>query len=220
MQVTASTTAETISRAPTAASTGDGAASIDFQNFLQLLTAQLRYQDPTAPLDATQFVSQLASFSSVEQLVSVNKRLDDLVASLRGGELERYSGWIGLNAQVDDGIVEYSGAPTSLFIEREAAATSGQLVIKDALGREVDRRTIAAFGAAFDWDGRIDGSPASPGRYGFHVDYYDAGGALLDSRPVIVSEAISDVRLTADGAEIGLASGRRIPIDDIVGVGR
>ena len=59
-----------------------GAPAVDFQSFLQLLTAQLRYQDPLAPLDSTQFVAQLAGFSTVEQLVNANRRLDEIAARL------------------------------------------------------------------------------------------------------------------------------------------
>ena len=47
----------------------------DFETFLKLLTAQLRNQDPLQPMDSTEFVAQLASFSAVEQQVRANDRL-------------------------------------------------------------------------------------------------------------------------------------------------
>ena len=46
--------------------TAESKATVDYSSFLTLLTAQLKFQDPLAPLDATQFVSQLSQFSSVE----------------------------------------------------------------------------------------------------------------------------------------------------------
>ena len=55
-------------------------AAADFDSFLNLLTAQLRNQDPLQPIDSTQFVAQLASFSTVEQLIGTNERLDALAA--------------------------------------------------------------------------------------------------------------------------------------------
>ena len=206
---------ETATNTASAAST----ATADFQNFLQLLTTQLRYQDPTAPLDATQFVSQLASFSTVEQLVSANERLDGLTAALAGGDLEKYSSWIGLNAQIADGIVDYAGSPVPVFTQAEPAAASAELVIADATGAEIDRRSIPNVDASAAWDGIVAGSPASPGNYVLSVDYFDANGTLVDTKPVIVASKIADVRLTADGAEIGLVDGRRKPIADIVGIG-
>jgi flagellar basal-body rod modification protein FlgD len=51
----------------------------DFQTFLTLLTTQLKNQNPLEPLDSTQFVAQLASFSSVEQQVKTNDRLADIL---------------------------------------------------------------------------------------------------------------------------------------------
>ena len=47
--------------------------------FMSLLVAQLKNQDPLAPQDSTQFVAQLAQFNSLEQLISINQRLGDLL---------------------------------------------------------------------------------------------------------------------------------------------
>ena len=48
--------------------------------FLKLLVEQLKHQDPLAPQDGAQFVAQLAQFNSLEQLISINERLGDLIA--------------------------------------------------------------------------------------------------------------------------------------------
>lgn len=48
------------------------------QTFLQLLVAQLQNQDPTAPQDGTQFVSQLAQFSTLEQEIQMRTDLDSI----------------------------------------------------------------------------------------------------------------------------------------------
>ena len=57
------------------------AASMDYNAFLRLLIAQLKNQDPTKPMDSTQFVAQLATFSQVEQSIASNKKLDSLLTS-------------------------------------------------------------------------------------------------------------------------------------------
>ena len=51
------------------------------QEFLQLLVAQMKNQDPINPMDGTEFASQLAQFNSVEQLIGVNSALTDLQQS-------------------------------------------------------------------------------------------------------------------------------------------
>jgi len=55
--------------------------SLNYHDFLQLLIAQLKTQDPTQPMDSTQFMSQLATFSQVEQSVATNAKLDSLLTS-------------------------------------------------------------------------------------------------------------------------------------------
>jgi flagellar basal-body rod modification protein FlgD len=55
--------------------------NVDENQFLQLLVAQIQYQDPTNPTDSTAFVTQLAQFSSLEQLVAIHGDLDSLTQS-------------------------------------------------------------------------------------------------------------------------------------------
>jgi flagellar basal-body rod modification protein FlgD len=57
------------------------AAAMDYQAFLRLLIAQLKNQDPTKPMDSTEFVAQLATFSQVEQSIAANTKLDSLLTS-------------------------------------------------------------------------------------------------------------------------------------------
>src|ERR1700682_3982855 len=51
----------------------------NFQRFLQLLTTQLKNQDPLSPLDTNQFTQQLVAFASVEQQLKTNTDLDQIV---------------------------------------------------------------------------------------------------------------------------------------------
>ncbi len=62
-----------------AASTDSSAATLNYNNFLQLLIAQMKYQDPTDPMDASEQVSQLATFSQVEQSVKMNSNLQAII---------------------------------------------------------------------------------------------------------------------------------------------
>jgi flagellar basal-body rod modification protein FlgD len=55
--------------------------AVDYQSFLKLLVAEMRNQDPTNPMDSTQYVAQLAAFSQVEQSVQINTKLDQLLQS-------------------------------------------------------------------------------------------------------------------------------------------
>jgi flagellar basal-body rod modification protein FlgD len=88
-----------------------GAATADYDAFLQLLVAQLKNQDPTEPVDNAQLMAQLASFSSVEQQVQMNQRLDQLISSNVLGDATNL---IGKNVSTSDG--EISGIVKSVVL--------------------------------------------------------------------------------------------------------
>jgi flagellar basal-body rod modification protein FlgD len=77
-----STTPASTPAAGTTSSQNSSPDNVSENQFLQLLVAQLQYQDPTSPTDSTQFVTQLAQFSSLEQLISIHGDLDTLNASV------------------------------------------------------------------------------------------------------------------------------------------
>lgn len=54
--------------------------------FLKLLVEQLKHQDPLAPQDGAQFVAQLAQFNSLEQLISINERLGEVLGKAEGAQ--------------------------------------------------------------------------------------------------------------------------------------
>ena len=107
MQVTAMQGSDSASTQKTA-STG---LSADSNMFLKLLIAQIKNQDPTSPTDPTQFMSQLAAYSSVEQATKTNAKLDSLLLS---SNLTQADGLIGATLTSADGQVSGIVASVSL----------------------------------------------------------------------------------------------------------
>lgn len=66
--------------------------TLDYDAFLKLLIAQIQYQDPTEPMDPTEHISQLASFSVVEQSIKTNAKLDALLTSFSLSQAESVLG--------------------------------------------------------------------------------------------------------------------------------
>lgn len=82
----------------TAAATG-AKANVDYNSFLKLLVAELKNQDPTKPMDSTEYVAQLATFSNVEQGIQTNSKLDDLISM---GHLQQAGSIIGRTLTTPD----------------------------------------------------------------------------------------------------------------------
>jgi flagellar basal-body rod modification protein FlgD len=72
--------------------TAQATATVNYNQFLQLLVAELQNQDPTSPSDPTQYMSQLASFSQVEQQVDTNSKLDTMLTSNALSQAEQLIG--------------------------------------------------------------------------------------------------------------------------------
>ena len=126
MTVTSTSTATTTAASASTSSSSSAATNntLNYNNFLQLLVAQLKNQDPTNPADPTTFVSQLASFSSVEQQVNTNSKLDALLAE---NALSQGVSVIGTTVTSADGTV--SGQVASVTIDSTgvtAVLTNGQ----------------------------------------------------------------------------------------------
>ena len=102
------------------------APTVDYSNFLTILTAELKNQDPTQPSDPAQMISQLASFSQVEQQVNSNAKLDALLSSL---QIAQAGNLIGHTLTSADG--SSSGSVTAVKI------VSGGSVAVLANGKEV-----------------------------------------------------------------------------------
>src|SRR5579875_1548845 len=79
MQVGSATSTTSSSSSSSPATSSASATTVDYNSFLQLMVQELQNQDPTNPSDPTQYLSQLASFSNVEQAVNTNTKLDTLL---------------------------------------------------------------------------------------------------------------------------------------------
>lgn len=86
--------------------------TVDYQSFLKLLVAEMKNQDPTSPMESTDYVAQLATFSQVEQSVQVNSKLDQL---LQSSQLSQASSIIGRTVTSADGTLTGKVSEVRLF---------------------------------------------------------------------------------------------------------
>ncbi|MGO4573399.1 flagellar hook assembly protein FlgD [Microvirga sp. 2TAF3] len=103
------------------------APTLGYDNFLQLLLTQMKNQDPTAPMESTEYMAQLATFSQVEQQTKTNSKLDALLSASALGQANSV---IGRTITSADGTV--SGEVKSVKIYDDgimATLTNGKDVL-------------------------------------------------------------------------------------------
>jgi flagellar basal-body rod modification protein FlgD len=118
----------TTPKTPQTASAADASkATLNYDSFLKLLVAQMKNQDPTDPIDATTQMSQLASFSGVEQAIKTNTHLESLIQET---SLSQAASLIGKTITSADG--ETSGVVKSVAVKSDgltATLENGDTVI-------------------------------------------------------------------------------------------
>ena len=141
--------------------------------FITLMVAQMRNQDPMKPTDPSEFLAQLAQFSTVSGVRAMQDSMSDMVATMRSSQMLSGTQLVGRDVLAAGDRVDYDGtAVVKGAAEFPAGLTSASLVVKDASGavvRQISLPTDAGLNA-FEWDGKSDsGAAAPPGRYTFEV---------------------------------------------------
>ena len=193
--------------APNTTDASAATAASDFQSFLQLLTAQLRNQDPLSPLDSTQFVEQLASFSAVEQQIATNSKLDALAERLGVSAIDEASQWIGKDVEATSGAAHFEGAPLSYLVPAGDVGTSTEITVSDYAGNIVYREETDNQRREFTWRGETaEGATAPNGDYRVSVNRYDENGLIGTEQPIAFTRVVQ-ARFEDSGVQLVLENG-------------
>lgn len=143
--------------------------------FLKLLVAQMRNQDPLEPMSNSDFVAQLAQFSNVEQLVSVNEGINILGLQQMGMANAQAASFIGRECLVRSDRLEVTSSDSSLqgAFSLQADAATVEVKIRNSAGevvRTIDLGPKETGEIDFEWDCRNDnGVTVPPGSYRMDV---------------------------------------------------
>jgi len=177
--------AATVTPAITAATTGDASSVVNsktiannFTTFLQLLTTQLKNQNPLDPLDTNQFTSQLVQFAQVEQQMKSNDQLSTLVSIEKSAQATVALSYVGQTVVVDGSTAQLAQGKASwnMNVSKPASAT---VTIRDSSGQTAYTGTFAVNpgNQGFTWDGRgNDGKLWPDGKYTLTASGADASG--------------------------------------------
>jgi flagellar basal-body rod modification protein FlgD len=204
----------------TATATTSGAESKligDYDSFLKLLTTQLQYQDPLAPMDATQFVSQLSQFATVEQAIVTNQKLDSVISGLSSSAIAADIGLIGRKVEVAGQAFELKDGTASFSYGLDKDAAMAVVAIRDTSGAIV--RTIQVEPAAGEhtitWDGLDNsGNEVNDGTYSLDLAAADSKGTPITGA-TYVTAGVARVEIGETGAVLVLSNGERITSADV-----
>lgn len=194
-----------------------GVLSSDFDTFLKMLTVQVQNQDPLNPVDSTDYATQLATFSSVEQQVLTNDLLREVSASLTGNALQELSSWIGMEALVRAPVL-FTGTPIAVRPEFAEDADAASLVVRDANGDAIQRFDLDLSQDEVYWTGTDDTGAALPaGIYKFEVESYK-GEAKLDTIAAQAYSRVAEVRQDGETLVLRMADGTELDPGQIDGL--
>lgn len=217
LQPTAPTSSPATATSATSSETSAGALASDFETFLRLLTAQLSNQDPLKPMESTEFVSQLASFSAVEQQTRTNKLLEQMVTGFLQDDGAALADWVGREIGVA-GAHRFDGVTgIDLHLTPEPRADSARLDIYDTFGALVASQSVDPTSRETVWAGLLpDGTTAPVGDYRAEINYFRQGSPV-SRQDALVSGLVTEIRFGGQqGPELVLEDGTRIS-PDLVG---
>ena len=190
--LTSSSAASTTS--PTTVTNPNGALGKD--DFLKLLMLELKYQDPTSPMDADKILTQTSQLATLESTTNTTTALEKLAAALTSSS--QFTGISAIGKIADTGsnaVLSTKGSTTDFELYFPNAVTSGKINIMDANGKILKTMNVGATGAGvakYSWDGT------------------DNMGTALDSGTYYIQSTYTKADGTTDSTRLG-----RYPIDSI-----
>lgn len=159
----------------------------NFDQFLQLLTTQLKNQSPLDPLDTNQFTQQLVQFAGVEQQLKTNETLSTLLSINMATTATNAVAYIGSTITADGATSQLKNGKAEWSINASKGGTA-TITIKDSKGSVVKTMTqaLVAGDQKFTWDGKTSiGGTAADGEYQITVDAVDVNNQAITTKTQI-----------------------------------
>lgn len=190
-------------------------------DFLQLMTQQLKNQDPLNPMKGAEFLGQLAQFSTVQGIENMQQAMNSMASVMENDQSLRAASLVGHDALVEvDSVQLAAGAGAS----GEIVANRGgpiQLEVVDSSGKVVSRVSVDAASdgpVAFHWDGTDDnGDPVAAGQYSFRAS--SGTGTDTEALSVRLAAHIDSVSIESQGLVLNLAGLGGYPLSSIRRIG-
>jgi flagellar basal-body rod modification protein FlgD len=197
--------------------------ALDKQDFLKLLIAQIKNQDPLEPQQNSEYVAQLAQFSNLEQTTAINDRLDLLLLQARGQSNTQVLGMIGQKATVNGSTItlDGSGTGTKIGFTLNASAAKTKVSILNSNGdvvRTIETGSQRPGYVSVNWDGKNSSGTIQPaGSYKVSVSAADQTGKTVTVNQQ-TSGVIEGISFDAGYAVLHLDNGAEASVSNLLKV--
>lgn len=197
--------------------------TMDQSDFLKLMTAQLKNQDPFAPVDNTQMVAQMAQFSSLAGISEMNTTLKAMAEKLGAGTTADAVSYVGKTV-LTAGNVAYGRSSGGLAgeVELDKDATGVVVTIANANGQTLKTISMGpqkAGSVEYEWDGK-DETGQSAGTGPFNVSVMARNGTTSVSARPLVWVPVAAVSVPSSGAaQLTLPGLGQVPVTAVRKVG-
>ncbi|ACH40823.1 flagellar hook capping protein FlgD [Citrifermentans bemidjiense Bem] len=162
-------------------------------DFLKLFVTQLQNQDPLNPQDGTQFISQLAQLTQVEQAYNTNSNLQNMLNQGSNSATLAAVTLIGKQVEAQGNQLELkSGSPSTIQYKLDSAADQVTVSVTDQSGKVVRTLSGGSKGAgagSVTWDGTDDkGTQLAAGTYSFSVSAKTASGSNVTAAGLVMGK--------------------------------
>ena len=199
--------------------TGTSAAD-QTQNFLTLLIAQIKNQDPMSPMDASTMTAQMSQLNMVSSMGTMNTSMQAMLSQMQSANFMNQAALIGHSPMVAGNAINYSGGEVMLGANLENPLQEVVATIKDASGNIVGTADLGNLNSGmtnFIFDGVDASGEAMPnGIYRVEISGKNNAGANESPTPYVGSPVVSILKEGNLGdAMLKLADGRTIKASDV-----
>jgi flagellar basal-body rod modification protein FlgD len=191
----------------------------NFDTFLQLLTSQLKNQDPTSPMDSNTFTQQLVMYSQVEQQISTNTNLKTLIGQGTTQIGSYATSYLGKAVSITNGNAPLNGGTANWTYSLDTAAGATALTVTNDSGRIVytGAGETTAGSHQFTWNGKDNnGNQLPDGTYTLAVNAKASSGADVTTA-VASAGVVSEIDMTSGTPQL-MIGGMKIGLGDIANI--
>jgi flagellar basal-body rod modification protein FlgD len=197
-----------------------GQTQMGKEDFLQLLVTQLKHQDPLNPQESTEFVTQLAQFTTLERLTNMENSMMNVAGASMVTNATLAADFIDSTVRAKGDKIHFDGKAQTLHYQLDAESADVKVEVVDSDGKVV--KTIEASGDEgankVVWDGTTDdGGIAEEGDYTFRVTATDADGAEVGTSTSIEAH-VEAVKFQGGVPHLVLDNGTEVPLGDTLEV--